>query len=194
MATMTEHNHKYQAMFLLDNEEVRQGFNAARDWVRATLEKHGLTVHVLRLWGERPLAYQIGGRRRATYLLGWLEGSGDAINNARRELYLLGPAFRCLFLEQDEIPADEMSQGIPELKDSDLIIPEEIDQDLLDEMVEVSAETPDEEEEGASRKVAPAAKTEAPAAKTEAPAAKEEAPAKDVTKETASTGGTESGN
>lgn len=123
---MTDHRHHYQAMFLLDNQEVRQqGFNAVRDWVRTTLEKHGISVPVLRLWGERELTYPIGGRRRATYLLGWLEASGAAVNQAKRELYLVGPVFRCLFLEEEEIPAEELALGIPEMADHELVIPEE---------------------------------------------------------------------
>lgn len=123
---MTEHRHCYQAMFLLDNQEVRQkGFNAVRDWLRQTLEKHGISVPVLRLWGERELAYPIGGRRRATYLLGWLEAAGPAINEAKRELYLVGPVFRCLFLEEASIPADELALGIPAMGDHELVIAEE---------------------------------------------------------------------
>lgn len=123
---MNQNQHVYQAMFLLDNQEVRQqGFNAVRDWVKHTLEKHGIAVKVLRLWGERPMAYSIGGRRRATYLLGWLEASGTAINEAKRELYLVGPAFRCLFLRESEIPADELALGIAAIGDHELVIPDE---------------------------------------------------------------------
>lgn len=182
---MTDYTHKYQAMFLLDNEEVRQGFNAARDWVRTTLEKHGLKVHVLRLWEERQLAYQIGTRRRATYLLGWLEGSGDSINNARRELYLLGPVFRCLFLEQGEIPEDEMTQGIPEVADADIVIPEEIEETLAEEM----REGPEAPEEEASKEESEENAKEEPVKEGEAKAETEE-----DKKETATTGGTNNGN
>lgn len=125
MAIMTEHKHTYQAMFLLDNQEVRKGFNAQRDWVKATLEKHGLTVKVLRLWGERALAYPVGGRRRATYVLGWLEGSGDSVNKVKREMYLLGPVFRTLFLQEEEIPAEELAYGVEEVDEAALVIPED---------------------------------------------------------------------
>lgn len=118
--------HTYQAMFLLDNQEVRQkGFNAVRDGVQQTLAKHGLDVRVLRLWGERALAYPIAGRRRATYLLGWLEATGTAVNEAKREFYLMGPVFRCLFLREEAIPAEELALGIPALADHELVIPED---------------------------------------------------------------------
>lgn len=150
---MTEHKHIYQAMFLLDNEEVRKGFNAAKDWIQASLEKHGLEVKVLRLWGERQLAYPIGSRKRATYLLGWLEGSGDAVNEVKREMYLLGPVFRVLFLQEDEIPAEELALGIEKMDDSSVIIPEEIEEPEFEEPYEepeAEAEASKEGEEEAT--------------------------------------------
>ncbi len=124
---MNEHLHTYQAMFLLDNGEVReQGFNAAREWVKSTLEKHGATVQVLRLWAERPLAYPIQGRNRATYVHGWFTATQGTISAAKREMYLLGPVFRLLVLREDEIPAEELAFGIEEVRDADVEIPEDV--------------------------------------------------------------------
>jgi len=139
---MTVEKHIYQAMFLLDNQEVRQkGFNAVRDGVRQTLEKHGLTVRVLRLWGERAMAYPVGGRRRATYLLGWLEATGTAVNEAKRDFYLMGPVFRCLFLREEAIPADEAALGIQAIGDNELVIP---DDSVVDENAFQETETEDD--------------------------------------------------
>lgn len=139
---MTVEKHIYQAMFLLDNQEVRQkGFNAVRDGVKQTLEKHGLTVRVLRLWGERAMAYPVGGRRRATYLLGWLEANGTAVNEAKREFYLMGPVFRCLFLREEAIPAEEMALGIQTMGDNELVIP---DDSVVDENAFQETETEDD--------------------------------------------------
>ena len=148
---MTNKIHTYQAMFLLDNEEVRKGFNQAKDWVQACLEKHNVDVKVLRLWGERALAYPIGSRQRATYLLGWVEASGEAVNEAKREMYLVGPAFRIMFLRADEIPAEEMAFGIEAIDDSAVDIPEEIEEfetieeDVAEEAAELKTEENTEE-------------------------------------------------
>jgi ribosomal protein S6 len=126
---MTQDNHTYQAMFLLDNQEVRQnGFNAVRERVKTTLEKHGLSAKVLRLWGERKLAYAIGQRRRATYLLGWIEGSGESVNQAKADFYLVGPVFRCTFLREDAIPEEELAFGIEEIEDSAVVIPDDVEE------------------------------------------------------------------
>ena len=143
---MTNKIHTYQAVFLLDNEEVRKGFNQAKDWVQTCLEKHNVDVKVLRLWGERALAYPIGSRQRATYLLGWVEASGESVNEAKREMYLVGPAFRIMFLRADEIPAEEMEFGIEAIEDSSVEIPDEIEEfeiieeDVAEEVAESKTE------------------------------------------------------
>ena len=135
---MNDNKYIYQAMFLLDNGEVRdQGFNAVRDWVKTTLEKHGADVKVLRLWEERQLAYPVQGRTRATYVLGYLEATQETVSKAKREMYLLGPVFRVLFLKEDEVPAEELSLGIAEIKDEDISIPDDVpEEDTLDEPIE----------------------------------------------------------
>jgi len=136
--TTNPQTHLHQAMFLLDNQEVRaRGFLATRDWVRSLLEKHGIKVHVLRLWGERRLAYPIRQRHRATYLLGWIEAQGEAIGGVKRELYLVGPVFRTLFLRVEEIPEEELAIGIEDVDESQLEIPEDSAEDP-----EMSAEEP----------------------------------------------------
>lgn len=144
---MTNKIHTYQAVFLLDNEEVRKGFNQAKDWVQTCLEKHNVDVKVLRLWGERALAYPIGSRQRATYLLGWVEASGESVNEAKREMYLVGPAFRIMFLRADEIPAEEMEFGIETIEDSAVEIPDEIEEFAIieEDVAEEAAESKTEE-------------------------------------------------
>ncbi len=161
----------YQAMFLLDNQEVREhGFNAIRDRVQATLEKHGLAVKVLRLWGERPLAYPIQGRQRATYLLGWLQGEGESVNRAKKDFYLVGPVLRVLFLREEAIPEEELATGIQEIRDDQVVIPD----DQPETEPESAALTEEAEEEGSETSETGEGQAEEPA---EAPASH---PAEDV--------------
>ena len=154
---MNDNKYIYQAMFLLDNGEVRdQGFNAVRDWVKTTLEKHGADVKVLRLWEERQLAYPVQGRTRATYVLGYLEATQETVSKAKREMYLLGPVFRVLFLKEDEVPAEELSLGIAEIKDEDVSIPDDApEEDPFDEPIE--EESKEEKAEEASKEKADSA-------------------------------------
>jgi ribosomal protein S6 len=160
-------------MFLLENDEVRQkGFNAVRDEVQATLEKHGVTVKVLRLWGEQQLAYKIGQRSRATYLLAWLEASGEAVNSAKKDFYLVGSVFRCFFLREDAIPEDELSQGILDVADGELVIPEEVEEIVEEEPWEEPEEAQEIQEESKEQAEEPTEekaeeKAEEPVAATE---------------------------
>ncbi|MBT3339392.1 MAG: hypothetical protein HN405_00475 [Planctomycetes bacterium] len=180
---MTNTKHTYQAMFLLENGEVREkGFSAVRDWLKGTLEKHSIDVKVLRLYGERKLAYPIGGRVRATYVLGWLEAEGEAVNAAMRDMYLVGPAFRMRFFQEAEIPEAELAFGIEEVNDADLVILD----DQPEEVIEEEYVEP-EEEKAASKDAADGdKKTEGKAddAKAETTETKEE-PAKEAAKEEA---------
>src|SRR4030095_13176676 len=59
----------YEAMFLLDNREVKKGFDAARERVTTLLTKHGAKPRVVRKWDERKLAYEIARQKRGTDLI-----------------------------------------------------------------------------------------------------------------------------
>ncbi|NQU48990.1 MAG: 30S ribosomal protein S6 [Planctomycetes bacterium] len=123
---MNDNDYIYQAMFMLDNGEVRdQGFNAVRDWVKATLEKHGAEVKVLRHWRESQLAYPIQGNTRSTYLLGYLQAGQQTVSKAKAEMYLLGPVIRMLVLKEEEIPAAELALGIADVADTDVAVPDD---------------------------------------------------------------------
>jgi len=137
-------------MFLLENGEVREkGFTAVRDWLKGALEKHSIDVKVLRLYGERKLAYPIGGRVRATYVLGWLEAEGEAVNSAMRDMYLVGPAFRMRFFQEDGIPEAEMAFGIEEVNDSELVIPDDQPEEVIqEEYVEPEEEKASSDDDG----------------------------------------------
>ena len=189
---MTETKHTYQAMFLLDNQEVRKGYAEARDWVRSTLEKHGAEVSVLRLWAEQELAYPIGGRHRATYLLGWISGTGQSVNEAKREMYLVGPVFRVLFLKAESIPEEELAYGIQDLEEGELVIPEDLPEEEEEEVYAEDLEPNVAEGEGAaeedsSEEVAepetstePTEETQEASAKSDGTKASEEEPGEDV--------------
>lgn len=165
---MENQNYIYQAMFLLDNEEVRgQGFNATRDWVKATLEKHGASVDVLRLWGEQSMAYTVRGRKRATYLLGWIHANQETVAAAKREMYLLGPVFRVLFLREDSIPEEELALGV---QDSEVSVPDEVEEFEEEEYIDAKAEKAEakeakDSEDSDAEKSVPAAEAEGEKAK-----------------------------
>ncbi len=58
----------YEAMFLLDNQVVREDWNKAKGIVTDTLAKHGAKVISARRWDERKLAYPIAKHQKGHYL------------------------------------------------------------------------------------------------------------------------------
>ena len=73
----------YECMCLLDNREVRKGWQPLKDAVAGVFNKHGARILSARRWDERRLAYAIKGQQRGTYLL---EGAAD---QARGSLWVV---------------------------------------------------------------------------------------------------------
>lgn len=130
----------YEGMFLLDNNTVREGWDAAKSVVTSALEKHGASVLTARRWDERRLAYPIKGRRRGTYLLAYYRIPGDAIPGMRREFDLSERVLRYLLLAVDELPAGESelaaAEGAPEF-----IVPPPPDDDAVEPEPSAASET-----------------------------------------------------
>ena len=73
-------------MCLLDNREVRKGWDKLKETLAALFTKHGAKVLSSRRWDERRLAYPIKGQVRATYLLLYMQIDSDHMPALRREL------------------------------------------------------------------------------------------------------------
>ncbi len=96
----------YEAMFLLDNREVKKGWEPLKESVDSILTKRGAEIVVAKRWDERKLAYEIKKQRRATYYLSYLKADPSAIDEIRRDLELSVPVLRYLILSCDAIPED----------------------------------------------------------------------------------------
>ena len=64
-----EQTRTYECMCLLDNREVRKGWEPVKQTVADMFAKHGVEVLSARRWDERRLAFPIKGQERGTYLL-----------------------------------------------------------------------------------------------------------------------------
>lgn len=104
----------YEGMFVLDNEVVRSGWDAAKQQVTGLIEKHGGEVKTARHWGERKLAYKINNRSRATYLLSYFTMPGDNIPAFTRDLEINETVMRYLQLQVDELPEGEEAEAAKE--------------------------------------------------------------------------------
>lgn len=94
----------YECMCLLDNREVRKGWQPLKDAVVGQFTKHGAKVLSSRRWDERRLAYPIKGQLRGTYLLVYFAADTQALTGIRRDLQFNESLLRYLLLECAEVP------------------------------------------------------------------------------------------
>lgn len=129
----------YECMCLLDNGEVRKGWEPLKEAVAGLFTKHEAKVLSNRRWDERRLAYPINGQQRATYLLLYFAADTQTLPAIRRELEFSESMLRYMITECEEIPADAYE---PEAEFDVNAIPE-------DDAPEVEEEAPSEDAEKA---------------------------------------------
>jgi small subunit ribosomal protein S6 len=106
----TDASRLYEAMFLVDNREVKKGFEPARERVTVLLTKNGAAPRVVRKWDERKLAYDVARQKRATYVLAYFDAGPESVVRIRRDAELNEAILRCLVLRTDEVPAKALTE------------------------------------------------------------------------------------
>jgi small subunit ribosomal protein S6 len=91
-------------MCLLDNREVRKGWESAKDSVAAIFTKHSAKILSSRRWDERRLAYPMNGQVRATYLLIYMEIETGNIPVLRRDLQFSDALLRYMITDCPDVP------------------------------------------------------------------------------------------
>lgn len=91
-------------MCLLDNREVRKGWQPLKDAVCGLFTKHGAQIVSSRRWDERRLAFNIHGQQRGTYLLTYFKANTQQVAGIRRDLQFQENVLRNLLLTCDEVP------------------------------------------------------------------------------------------
>jgi ribosomal protein S6 len=94
----------YECMCLLDNREVRKGWQPLKDAVAGIFTKHGAKILSSRRWDERRLAYTINGQNRGTYLLIYFACDTQAVAAIRRDLQFNESVLRNLLVDCAEVP------------------------------------------------------------------------------------------
>jgi ribosomal protein S6 len=91
-------------MVLLDNREVRQGWDTLKDSVAGMLSKHNAKIISSRLWEERRLAFPINRQLRGTYLLVYFDAPTNEITPINREFQMAESVLRHMVTACDEVP------------------------------------------------------------------------------------------
>ena len=127
-----ERTRTYECMCLLDNREVRKGWDPLKDAVAGIFTKHGGKILSSRRWDERRLAYAIEGQVRATYLLVYFAIDTQGIPLLRRDLQFYESMLRYMVTDCPDVPAGAYE---PEAAFDVNAIPEDDAIDVVDEPV-----------------------------------------------------------
>lgn len=134
----------YEAMVLLDNDVVRQGYDGAKAVVTDALKKYDATIRACRRWDERRLAYPIRRKNRATYFISYFEMPGDRIPAFRRDLELNERVLRYLLVAVDELPEGEAEQSQAE-EGEGFAVPPPPEDDAIEVIGEEASQETEEE-------------------------------------------------
>ncbi len=96
----------YETMLLLDNREVKKGWDACKTNVCGLFEKHQAEVVSAKRWDELRLGFPIKRQLRGTYLLMYFNAEGSSLPSIRRELEYNEVVLRHLTMVCEEIPQE----------------------------------------------------------------------------------------
>ena len=103
----------YEGMFLFGTAATTN-VEGALSTIRSFIEKHGGTIHVLKKWDDRKLAYEIAKQQRGLYVLAYFNAPTLAVANIDRECRLSDEVLRALILDGSHVTVKEVEAMTPE--------------------------------------------------------------------------------
>lgn len=100
---------RYEGMFLFDTTAARE-WSAIEDEVRRLCGRIGAEVLVCVKFDERKLAYEIGRRKRGTYVLAYFEAPPERITDLERDIGLSEVILRGLVLRAEQLTDERLAQ------------------------------------------------------------------------------------
>lgn len=98
----------YEGLFLIDNAHANMEWDTVVKHIHDILQKNGAEILKTEKWGEKKLAYKVGGHKRGTYLLIHFNAKNTAIALIKRDFQLSDYIVRSLIVKDDKI--EELSQ------------------------------------------------------------------------------------
>ena len=117
---------QYEGMFLLDNREVKKGWEHGKNLVLSVLERRKIEVQSSRRWDERRLAFEIKGQKRATFLLVYFQTDPAVIAELNDELLLTAGVLRHLILVLDKYPEKAFEPVDDDVDVSKIVLDDEV--------------------------------------------------------------------
>ena len=100
----------YEGMFMLEPTKAAQEWDNIKKQIIGMVERRDGVLVNARKWGEKKLAYEIDGHKRAAYLLMYFQMPPASVNVLRRDLQLSEIVMRTLILAQPKFAAKEEQQ------------------------------------------------------------------------------------
>ncbi|MCS7167681.1 MAG: 30S ribosomal protein S6 [Gemmatales bacterium] len=95
---MTAPRHLYECLLLFDSNKYNTQKDKLIQQVHQTLERHGATIEVSRLWDERRLVYPIKKQRKGSYHLIFFRAPGKALPAIREDFRINENILRFLII------------------------------------------------------------------------------------------------
>ena len=109
----TEVKRLYEALFLVDSVEAASDWDGVNESVKKVLTKVEADIVSIRKWDERPLAYEINGKKRGTYLLVYFNADSSKISVIERDVQLSERIMRVLILRGDHLTEEDLQKDTP---------------------------------------------------------------------------------
>jgi small subunit ribosomal protein S6 len=105
-----ERTNYYEAMFVI-SQAVAADLNGAIEHIKGLLDRAGAEVVALRKWDERRLAFEIGGQKRAVFILAYFKCLATKMTDFDRDCNLSEKILRVLVTKADHLTIEEMQSA-----------------------------------------------------------------------------------
>ncbi len=100
---------RYEGLFLFDTAVVRD-WAAMEEEIKRLCSRIGAELLVCVKFDERKLAYEIGRRKRGTYVLAYFEAPPERINEMERDVTLSETVLRAMVLRAENLTEERLAQ------------------------------------------------------------------------------------
>ncbi len=100
---------RYEGLFLFDTAVVRD-WAAIEEEIKRLCGRIGAELLVCVKFDERKLAYEIGRRKRGTYVLAYFDAPPERINEMERDVTLSETVLRALILRAESLTEERLAQ------------------------------------------------------------------------------------
>jgi len=103
----------YEAMILIDSGEAASDWEGINEHIKKILDRGEAEIISIRKWDDRPLAYEIEGKKRGTYILVYFNSPSGSITAIERDMQLSERIVRVIILRGDHITKEDMGKDTP---------------------------------------------------------------------------------